>query len=135
MKDLRDAAETIAGISCHTPLLSSAYFSKVTGSQVYLKLECYQPTRVFKIRGAANKIARSPAAKVIVTASSGNHGFAVAYVCKLLGKKAIVCLPKNANADKIKAIEQYDAVVITVGTSYEDAYQEALRLEAAGTAC
>lgn len=132
MRDVRDAAETISGISCHTPLFASAYFSKVTGARIYLKLECYQPIRVFKIRGAANKIAKSHNAKVIVTASSGNHGFAVAYVCKLLGKKAIVCVPKNANPDKIRSIEQYDAKVMAVGTSYEDAYQEALRLEAAG---
>jgi threonine dehydratase len=129
MADAYNAAETISRISYRTPLLNSAYLSKMTQARIYMKLECYQPTRVFKIRGAANAIMKSPADKAIVTASSGNHGFAVTYVCSLLGRKAIICLPKTANPDKMKTIEQYGGEIVAVGTGYEDAYQEALRIE------
>jgi threonine dehydratase len=129
MADVRTAAETIKRIAYHTPLLPSAQLSKLTGVDVYLKLECFQPTRVFKIRGAANKIMNSPANGVFVAASSGNHGFAVAYVCRQLGRKAIVCVPRNANPDKVRAIKQYGAELVSVGTSYEDAYAEALRIK------
>ncbi|HMK83622.1 MAG TPA: threonine/serine dehydratase [Candidatus Bathyarchaeia archaeon] len=128
MQDIYDAAKAIEGIACHTPLLQSAALSKSTGTKIYLKLECFQPTRVFKVRGATNKIKKLPPEAVIVTASSGNHGFAISYVSKLLGRKAIVCVPKTANPDKVNAIKQYGAEVVAVGTSYEDAYEEALRI-------
>ena len=127
MEDIYDAAKTIEGIAYHTPLLPSAALTKSTGANVHLKLECFQPTRVFKVRGATNKIKKTPPDAVIVTASSGNHGFAISYVSYLLGRKAIVCVPKTANPDKVNAIRQYGAEVVAVGTSYEDAYEEALR--------
>ena len=128
MQDIYDAAKTIEGMAYHTPLLQSAALTKSTGTNVYLKLECFQPTRVFKVRGATNKIKGMPRDAVIVTASSGNHGFAISYVSNLLGRKAIVCVPKTANPDKVNAIRQYGAEVVAVGTSYEDAYEEALRV-------
>lgn len=128
MQDIYDAATAIEGIAYHTPLLQSASLSESIGTNVYLKLECFQPTRVFKVRGAANKLKNMPPDAVIVTASSGNHGFAVSYVSKKLGRKAIVCVPKTANPDKVNAIRQYGAEVVAVGTSYEDAYEEALRI-------
>jgi acetylornithine deacetylase len=75
-----------------------------------------------------NKIINSPPSKAIVTVSSGNHGLAVAYACKELDRKAIVCLPKDANPDTIRAIQQYGAEVHLVGYSHEEAYREALRM-------
>lgn len=131
MSDVKEAAEVIEGVATHTPLLLSAQLSKLTTAKIYLKLECFQPTRVFKIRGATNKIKRIPLNKTIVAASSGNHGFAVSYVCNLLGRKAIVCVPKTANPDKLKAIEQYGAEIRAEGSSYEDAYEEALKIRQA----
>jgi len=128
MQDIYDAAKSIEGIAYHTPLLQSATLTKSTGANVHLKLECFQPTRVFKVRGATNKIKSTPPDAVIVTASSGNHGFAISYVSNLLGRKAIVCVPKTANQDKVNAIRQYGAEVVAVGTKYEDAYEEALRV-------
>jgi len=129
MDDVYSADKSIRSIANHTPLLQSAYFSKLTGASVYLKLECFQPTRVFKVRGATNKILNTPPEKTIVTASSGNHGFAISFVSNRLGRKAIVCVPKNANPDKVKAIEQYGAQVVSVGNRYEEAFEEALRIQ------
>ena len=129
MDDVYSADKTIRPIANHTPLLPSAYFSKLTGANIYLKLECFQPTRVFKVRGATNKILNTPPEKTIVTASSGNHGFAISFVSNRLGRKAIVCVPKNANPDKVKAIQQYGAEVVSVGSRYEEAFEEALRIQ------
>ena len=127
MDDVFAAQTTIKGIVSRTPLLYSPSISSQTHSRVYLKLENFQPTRVFKIRGATNKIMNCPRGKPIVTASSGNHGFAVAYVCHLLGRNAIVYVPENANPDKKNAIREFGAELREAGRSYDEAYEEAIR--------
>ena len=93
-KDIEAAAGNIDGVAARTPLVESPRLSKLAGREVYLKLECYQPIKVFKIRGAYNKISRIEARKV-VAASSGNHGIAVAYSSRLLGKECTVVVPES----------------------------------------
>ena len=127
LEDIYAARETIKGVAFRTPIYSSSIFRR-TGFPVYLKLECFQPTRSFKLRGATNKIKNCPSGKMIVTASSGNHGFAVSYVCMLLGRRATVCVPETANPDKVRAIAECGAELVKVGRNYEDAYQQALRI-------
>ena len=92
LREIEAAAERIAGVASRTPLVESPALSKLTGCEVYLKLECFQPVRVFKIRGAYNKISLLGQPSV-VAASSGNHGIAVAYSSRLLSKKCIVVVP------------------------------------------
>ena len=132
IEDIYAAQKTIKGISSRTPLVHSPYLSNAAHSRVSLKLECYQPTRAFKVRGATNKIRNCPPDKTIVTASSGNHGFAVSYVCSLLGRKAIVCVPTTANPDKVKAITAYGAELVKAGEGFEAAYEEAARISQSG---
>jgi len=81
---------------------------------VYLKLECFQPIRVFKIRGAYNKISLLNQASV-VAASSGNHGIAVAYSSRLLSKKCTVVVPETAVREKVDTIAEYGAEVVKAG--------------------
>src|SRR5437899_2344402 len=76
LADIVAASKRIEGVSTKTPLVESPSLSKRFGRRVYLKLECFQPIRVFKIRGAYNKISQL-SAKNIVAVSSGNHGMAV----------------------------------------------------------
>jgi threonine dehydratase len=127
MQDIYAAQKTIKGVASRTPILYSQSLSRDIRSHVYLKLENFQPIRVFKIRGATNTIKNCPPEKTIVTASSGNHGFAVAYVCNLLGRNAIVYVPETANPDKKNAIKECGAELREVGRSYEEAYDEAIR--------
>ncbi len=127
MQDIYAAQKTIKGVASRTPLLYSPSISHEVHSHVSLKLENFQPTRVFKIRGATNMIKNCPAGKTIVTASSGNHGFAVAYVCSLLGRNAIVYVPETANPDKKNAIKECGAELREVGRNYDEAYEEAIR--------
>ena len=119
VKEIQAAAERIAGVSARTPLIESPPLSKMAGREVYLKLECFQPIKVFKIRGAYNKISPLTGGGV-VAASSGNHGIAVAYSSHLLGKRCTVVVPENAVREKVDAIEDYGADVIRAGRFSEE---------------
>jgi threonine dehydratase len=94
--------------------------SRVTGAlqddglQVYLKLECFQPIKVFKIRGAYNKISRL-GERSVVAASSGNHGIAVAYSSRLLGKRCTIVVPETIVKEKAETISDYGAEVVRAG--------------------
>ncbi len=101
-----------------TPLHYSLLLSETTGANVHLKLENLQYTGSFKLRGAMNKLLNlSPAQRHagIVAASSGNHGAAVAYGCRLLGATGIVFVPEHASPAKIAAMRRYGVNVRTFG--------------------
>jgi threonine dehydratase len=109
-----DAKERIEDVASRTPLVESPSLSKRFGREVYLKLECYQPIRVFKIRGAFNKVSRV-SSNGVVAASSGNHGIAVAYSARLLGKKCTIVVPETAVPEKVSAIAELGAEVVKFG--------------------
>ena len=114
LREIEDAAARISGVASKTPLVESPALSKLTGREVYLKLECFQPIKVFKIRGAYNKLSQTKASEV-VAASSGNHGIAVAYSSRLLGKKCTVVVPETAVREKVDAIAELGAEVVRAG--------------------
>src|SRR3989441_7384139 len=114
LDDIVAASKRIEGVATKTPLVESPSLSKRFGRRVYLKLECFQPIRVFKIRGAYNKISQLPS-KNIVAVSSGNHGIAGAYSSRLLGKKCTVILPETAVQEKVNTIIEYGAEAIKYG--------------------
>jgi len=114
LKEIEDASKRIDGVATRTPLVESPVLSRLTGHEVYLKLECFQPIKVFKIRGAYNKISRLTQSGV-VAASSGNHGIAVAYSSRLLGKKCTVVVPETAVREKVDTIAEYGAEVVRAG--------------------
>lgn len=119
LEDIRVAADRIAGIAVRTPLVESPALSKHLGRHVFLKLECFQPIRVFKIRGAYNKISRL-ANKNLVAVSSGNHGFAVAYCSHLLGKKATIVVPETVVSEKYDSMIEFGAEVVKYGKYHSD---------------
>jgi len=129
LRDIEAAAERISGVAFRTPLVESPALSRRFGRKVYLKLECFQPIRVFKIRGAYNKLSQL-SAKKIVAASSGNHGIAVAYCSRLLGKQCTVVVPETAVKEKVDFIEEYGAGVVKFGKYHSD--REAKAREIAG---
>lgn len=94
-----------------TPLEYSPHLSKVTGSQVYLKLENLQLTGSFKVRGAMNALLSLPkdqSARGVVAASSGNHGIAVAFGLNKLNINGTIFVPENTSSAKVAAISKYD---------------------------
>ena len=127
LKDIQSAAARLQGVASKTPLVESPSLTKMLGVEVFLKLECFQPIRVFKIRGAYNKISQI-ASKKVVAASSGNHGLAVSYSSHLLGKGATVVIPENAVKEKADAIEEYGAKVVRSGKYHFERESKALQL-------
>ena len=131
--DVFAARKAIAGIAVATPLVASAALSEAAGVEVLLKLETVQPVGAFKIRGAANALARlgeAERARGVACCSTGNHGRAVAHAARQLGIRAIVCLSSLVPAVKVAAIEALGAEVRRVGASQDDAQVEVDRLAA-----
>jgi len=106
-----------------TPLDRSLALSQATGCNVFTKLENLQITGSFKLRGALNKLLSLPTeqrGRGIVTASTGNHGAAVAYSLGKLGLTGIVFVPEHASPTKVEAIQRYGATVKAYGLDSAD---------------
>jgi threonine dehydratase len=128
IEDIRKALERIKKFVYRTPLYSNIFLSKQTGAEIFVKLECYQPTGVFKIRGAFNiELENYELIKKlgIVTASSGNHGLSVAYAARTLGVDCLVVVTGGANPDKIRMIKLYGAKVIEDGPASDSIIKKA----------
>ncbi|MFK0310338.1 threonine/serine dehydratase [Pseudomonas sp. NPDC090233] len=100
-----------------TPLTYSAGLSATTGCSVYLKCEHLQHTGSFKFRGASNKIRLLPAEQRrlgVITASSGNHGQALALAGQVMGVPVTVYTTTSASAYKLGAIRALSAEVISL---------------------
>jgi len=119
LADIVAAQERIRGVASRTPLVESPSLSERFGRRVYLKLECFQPIRVFKIRGAYNKVSQVRENRVVAV-SSGNHGLAVAYVSRLLGKKCTIILPETAVQEKVDAIVEFGGETVKFGKYHRD---------------
>jgi threonine dehydratase len=94
-----------------TPVEPSPFLNRLGNAQVFLKLENFQITGSFKLRGAINKLLSLPEKerrKGVVTASSGNHGTAFAHSLKTLGCRGTIYLPRYASEAKIQALRYYD---------------------------
>lgn len=133
LPDIEQAAARIENYVARTPLNCSDSLSDLTGQPIYLKLETRQPIGAFKLRGAMNAIlALDEKAREhgLVTASTGNHGRAVAYAAHKLGVKATVCMSALVPANKVDAIRALGAEVCITGISQDDAQTEVERLVA-----
>lgn len=127
-RDLYRARERLAGVARHTPLQPSPWLSRTLGVEVHLKLECWQRTHSFKLRGACNAVAALPEAdrrRGLVTASAGNHGQAVALAARLHGAAATVFVPTTAPETKKARIRGFGAELRETNGSYDDAAAEA----------
>jgi threonine dehydratase len=130
MADVLTARRLVQPYVWHSPLLYSPALSGQSGAEVHLKLECWQRTGSFKVRGALNKLASLSAgewARGIVTASAGNHGLGVAYASTVLGlPPATIFVPENAPATKISQLESSACQVRRAGADYDTCHAIAL---------
>jgi threonine dehydratase len=112
---VEDARRRIANTAIRTPLVRLSVDSAPL--EIYLKLENLQPIGSFKIRGAANAIARLSPDQLesgVVTASAGNMAQGVAWCARSLGIPCTVIAPETAPDTKISAIERLGGRVIKV---------------------
>jgi threonine dehydratase len=93
----------------------------------WLKLECWQPTGSFKVRGALNHLSalgEAERARGVVAASAGNHALGVAYAAERLGGRIPVTLfvPESAPRVKIDKLRTFPVTVRVGGATYDDAF-------------
>ncbi|AXR77100.1 threonine ammonia-lyase [Natrarchaeobaculum sulfurireducens] len=132
LSDLLEAHERVRETSRHTPLERSHTYSAMTGADVHLKLENFQRTGAFKIRGATNRIATLSADQKdagVVTASAGNHAQGVALAATRAGVDAKIVMPEYAPIAKVKATRNYGAEVVLSGSDYAEAAERAHEIE------
>ena len=107
-----EAEQRIRAHIRQTPLERSPYLSSLADANVFLKLECVQITGSFKLRGAMNKmlsLTDEERERGVLTASSGNHGTACAYLMTRFGIPGTIFLPESVSPAKLEAIEAYGA--------------------------
>jgi threonine dehydratase len=97
-----------------TPLEHSPFLSECGNCQVFLKLENEQKTRSFKFRGALNRVlslSEEEKRRGVVTASTGNHGAAMAHVLTDLGITGKIFMPTTASPAKVEVLRLLGASV------------------------
>lgn len=130
--DIKKSRERIKKYIYNTPLDYSIHLSsKDTNTSVYLKLECQQKLKSFKIRGALSKLTsltEQEKSKGVLAVSSGNHGAGVSYAAHMLGGiKAKIYVPETIPESKLEKIKFFGAEVLTEGKNYDEAHIAALK--------
>lgn len=131
-EEIEAARKRLKGISAKTNLVYSPVFSNEYGNEIYIKPENLQVTGAYKIRGAYNKISKlsnRQKSKGLIASSAGNHAQGVAYSAQKLGIEATIVMPKTTPLIKVEATKKYGAEVVLAGDSYDEAYNEAQRLQ------
>jgi threonine dehydratase len=126
LANVLQAQRVVQAYAWRTPLVLSRALSQESGNQVHLKLECWQRTGSFKLRGALHKLDTLSPDQVrrgIVTASAGNHGLGVACAGQVLNLPgAEIFVPESAPAAKVSRLEAYDCRVRRAGADYDTAH-------------
>jgi threonine dehydratase len=114
-----------------TPVVPSIGLTTTLGSAVVLKCENLQHTGSFKARGAVSKVlSLSPEEldRGVITASTGNHGAAIAYAGGIVGVAPTVVVPEDANPSKLAAIERLGGRIEVHGSDSVESELGARRL-------
>jgi threonine dehydratase len=130
------ARQRIASCVKRTPLTASTSLSERLRTNVYAKLEIFQKTGSFKVRGAFNKILTlkpEVRGRGVVAVSGGNHAQAVAYAARSLGLKAVVLMPENTPRNYLDATREYGAD-IKFAADVRSAFAEVAEYEKQGWA-
>ena len=135
LSEIQAARERLAGHLIQTPVVYSQTLSRLSGREVFLKLENLQTTGSFKLRGSLNKLQLLPAgakATGVVAASAGNHAQGVAYAATLAGRPATIVMPQWASLSKQLATEGYGGTVVRHGQTLAEALAKAQELAQTG---
>lgn len=133
IENIYSAAERLAGVATHTPLMHNLNLSEKYEANIYLKREDLQVVRSYKIRGAYNKMAslsKEALDKGVVCASAGNHAQGLAYACNKMQVKGTIFMPTTTPAQKIKQARMFGKTfveIVLVGDTYDDAYHAAMK--------
>jgi threonine dehydratase len=131
--DVLAAARTIRPYIAPTAFYESISLGKMLGLRLFIKYENHQPVGSFKVRGALNRMLATSTeerTRGFVTASQGNHGQGVCYAARIVGAKATVVVPERGNPDKVEAMRNLGAEVLTYGEDFEAAVARAWEIAA-----
>jgi threonine dehydratase len=134
-EEVETAQRMIQKIILRTPMIYSDTFSKLTGKEVFLKLENLQKTGSFKIRGAYYKLSQlTPAMKKkgVVAASAGNHAQGVALASSILRIHSTIVMPEGVSLAKQMATQAYGGKVVLFGEDTDEALDYAKKLAETG---
>ena len=132
-RDIDLARERVGRWLPPTPLRRSFALSS---HDAWLKLECWQPTGSFKVRGALNHLAalsEDERRRGVVAASAGNHALGVAWAAQALGGRvpALLFVPEGTPHAKLSKLRSFPVTVREIGATYEDAYEASVAYAAA----
>lgn len=108
-----------------TPILEPIHLSKEVGvKRLWVKDEGKNPSASFKDRASSVVVARARELKseVVVTASTGNAGAALACMAAAVGQPAVIFAPKTAPQAKVAQLLVFGARVILVEGNYDSAF-------------
>lgn len=128
--DILSAKRRLTPYLSPSPLIHSTALSRLSGAEVWLKLESLQPTGSFKIRGALNRLLMIPPterAGGVKAASAGNHAQGVALAASKIGLEATIFMPRRAPIAKQESTRGLGARLIPVEGGMDQALAEAAR--------
>src|SRR5271163_1980073 len=136
LSGIERARERIREFIFLSPCLRSAALTRMTGQEIYLKMDNLQRTGAFKERGALNKLltlTEDEKRRGVIAASAGNHAQAVAYHSTQRGIRSQIVMPLMTPLVKVSATRAFGAEVVLHGANYDEACAEAvLRAEVEG---
>ena len=115
LADIRAAADRIRGHVHRTGQAGSAYLGERSGTRVSLKLELFQKTGSFKVRGVVNtllQLGEAERARGVISLSAGNHAQALAWGATRFGIASTIVMPATAVPGKVAATRGYGGEVI-----------------------
>ncbi|KGG15247.1 MULTISPECIES: threonine ammonia-lyase, biosynthetic [unclassified Prochlorococcus] len=118
-------------VAIETPLDKAKKLSKRFENSIWFKREDLQPVFSFKLRGAYNRMSRLTKKERdtgVIASSAGNHAQGVALSASYLNCRAVIVMPITTPPVKIASVRSFNAEVILHGDTYDEAYQEAIRL-------
>ena len=131
---IKQAQQRIKPYVKRTTLEHSETLSKYLGTNVFVKLELFQKTGSFKVRGAFNKLLSLSAEerkRGVVAISGGNHAQAVAYASNVLDVDAVVLMPQTTPQNYLEATRNYGATV-DLQPTIQDAFKKIKDYESQG---
>lgn len=112
---IREAHIAVAPRIHRTPVMGSTYLGMRAGARVVLKLELFQKTGSFKVRGVLNTLRQltdDERARGVISLSAGNHAQALAWGASQYGVAVTIVMPATALASKVAATREYGGTVI-----------------------
>lgn len=114
--DFASAREVVSRLLTPTPLIPSG-----VRRRGWIKVESFQPTGSFKVRGALAAMSAAAQDRPIISASAGNHALGIAFAARALERKAMVVVPETASEAKLSALRTLPVQLITHGEDFDSA--------------